>query len=236
MKLNFTGQRILAVVAHPDDVELFCAGTLARAAADGAVVGVCSICRGDKGGTVGSRSGLATQRKNEFSRAAKLLGAEPFLADVADGTLDDSEPNRNKLIRIYRRFRPTLVLAHAPEDYHADHRAVAALAESVSWFACSTGHRTRQTPLGEPPALLYMDTANMLGFEPGFYIDISDYLALKEKMLRCHTSQLQRGADSDFEPLLDVMLRQAAARGAQAGVAAAEAFRIHPAWKRVRAW
>ena len=236
MKLDFTAQRMLAVVAHPDDVELLCAGTLARAMADGAVIGMCSICRGEKGGAGDARRDLAAQRKQEFSQAAKVLDAAPFFADVPDGTLTDSEANRRKLIQIYRRFRPTIVLAHSPDDYHADHRAAAALAESASWFACSAGHRTRQKPLAEPPAVLWMDTINMLGFEPGFYIDISDYLAIKEQMLRCHQSQLQRGSDSDFEPLLDMMIRQATARGAQAGVAAAEAYRIHPAWKRVRAW
>ena len=59
---------------------------------------------------------------------------------------------------------------------------------------------------------------------------------LKRRMLGCHRSQLLRGAQGDFSPLEDLMAQQCAARGAQAGVQAAEAFRAHSVWKRTRAW
>jgi LmbE family N-acetylglucosaminyl deacetylase len=236
LNLTFTEERVLAVVAHPDDAELLCAGTLARAHADGADIGLCTMCRGEKGGVGNQAVDLAATRKWEVTEAAKLLGAATFFAGIGDGELADTADQRRKLIKIYRQFRPTLVLAHAPGDYHADHRAASALAEAASWFACSPGHRTRQRPLAQPPAVWWMDTVNMVGFEPGFYINVTDYLRLKQQMLACHESQLKRGRDSDFEPLEQLMLRQTAARGGQAGVAAAEAFRMHAAWKRIRAW
>jgi LmbE family N-acetylglucosaminyl deacetylase len=81
-----------------------------------------------------------------------------------------------------------------------------------------------------------MDTINMSGFSPGFYVDISAYAELKERMLGCHLSQIARGTDGDFSPLLEMMRVQCRARGLQAGVAAAEAFRAHHAFKRARAW
>ena len=81
-----------------------------------------------------------------------------------------------------------------------------------------------------------MDTINMTSFEPGFFVDVSEYIDLKRRMLACHKSQLQRGANPDFAPLVERMAWQAATRGAQAGVPAAEAFRLHLAWKRTRAW
>jgi LmbE family N-acetylglucosaminyl deacetylase len=236
LKLTFTTERVLAVVAHPDDAELLCAGAMARARADGADLGLCVMCRGDKGGGTRKGNELAALRKREVNEAAKLLGANTFYAGIGDGELVDTPEQRRTLIRIYRQFQPTLVLAHAPGDYHADHRSASALAEAASWFACSSGHRTRQRPLAEPPAVWWMDTVNMIGFDPGFYLDVTDHLPLKQQMLSCHGSQLKRGDDSDFEPLEALMLRQAAARGAQAGVAAAEAFRMHAAWKRIRAW
>jgi len=59
---------------------------------------------------------------------------------------------------------------------------------------------------------------------------------LKRRILACHKSQLERGEDGDFSPLEQQMVRQCDARGAQAGVAAAEAFRAHLVWKRIRAW
>ena len=81
-----------------------------------------------------------------------------------------------------------------------------------------------------------MDTVNMSGFEPGFFVDVSEFAELKQQMLRCHKSQLARWEDRDFSPLEEVMRQQYSARGAQSGVAAAEAFCVHRAWKRARAW
>lgn len=236
MKLNFAEERVLAVIAHPDDAELLCAGTLARARADGAAIAICTLCQGDKGASADHSGDVAAVRRREAAAAAELLGAEVIFGEIPDGELADSVMQRRTLIGIFRQFRPTLVLAHAADDYHADHRAASALAEAASWFACSAGHVTGEEPLAGPPQLWWMDTVNMIGFVPGFYVDVSEHLPLKQRMLACHESQLNRGSESDFEPLMQVLVRQATARGAQAGVAAAEAFRIHHAWKRIRAW
>lgn len=90
--------------------------------------------------------------------------------------------------------------------------------------------------MSTPPTVWFMDTVNMQGFNPGFYIDISDHVPMKVQMLACHQSQLARGDDGDFSPLADLMRRQAEMRGSQAGVKAAEAFRIHDTFKRCGAW
>jgi LmbE family N-acetylglucosaminyl deacetylase len=236
MKLSFKNDRLLAVVAHPDDAELLCAGTLARARADGAAIAICVLCRGDKGQPSQGISNLAVVRRKEMAASAKLLGAELFIEDSPDGTLADTPASRLKLVEIYRKFEPTLVLAHAPEDYHSDHRASSALAEAASWFCASRGHRTHSSALKSPPALWWMDTLGMSGFTPGFYIDITKFTDLKAQMLACHKSQLARGKDADFSSLTEIMRLQFRARGMQAGVEAAEAFRAHFAFKRGRAW
>lgn len=236
MKLDFRNERVLAVVAHPDDAELLCAGTLARAKADDAAIGICVLCRGDKGQTDPPIENLVEVRRNEMTAAADLLGADLLFGEFADGELADTAETRLKLTELYRQFRPTLVLAHWRDDYHADHRAASALAEAVSWFAASGGWKTATSALKEPPTVWWMDTVEMLGFDPHFYIDVGRFVTLKQQMLSCHTSQLQRGSEDDFSPLDQLMMRQCAARGAQAGVAAAEAFRAHSVWKRTRAW
>lgn len=236
MKLDFRGERVLAVVAHPDDAELLCAGTLARARADGAAVGVAVLCKGDKGQPTEPIPRLASVRRREMAEAAKLLRAELFWGHIPDATLVDDRPTRLRVVEIYRRFRPSLVLAHTSADYHADHRAAGSLAEAASWFCASHGNKTALPALPAPPALWWMDAIGMSGFEPGFYIDVSEYLSLKEAMLACHQSQAVRGADGDLPPLLDLLRQQAAGRGEQAGVAAAEAFRAHFALRRGRAW
>jgi len=236
MRLDFSGERVLAVVAHPDDAELLCAGTLARARRDGATIGVCVLCKGDKGQPATPIPNLPEVRRGEAAAASKLLGAELLTGEFPDGELADGNEQRRKMIAIYREFRPTLVLAHAPCDYHPDHRAASALAEAASWFSASGGYMPEHKSLDTQPALWWMDSINMSGFEPGFFVDVSQFADLKHKMLRCHESQLSRWADRDFSPLEEMMRGQYTARGAQAGVSAAEAYRIHPAWKRVRAW
>jgi LmbE family N-acetylglucosaminyl deacetylase len=236
MKLNFKGERVLAVVAHPDDAELFCAGTLARARDDGAAIAICVLCRGDKGKPNERVANLTAVRRKETAAAARLLGAQLFFGEHPDGTLMDGGAQRRKLVEIYRKFEPALVLAHAPEDYHPDHRAASLLAEAASWFCASRGHKTRTRAMESPPALWWMDTMNTSGFTPGFYVDITEHIGLKAQMLACHESQLIRGKDADFSPLAELMRLQMRTRGVQAGVEAAEAFRSHHAFKRARAW
>jgi LmbE family N-acetylglucosaminyl deacetylase len=236
MKLSFSGERVLAVMAHPDDAELLCAGTLARARKEGAQVGICVLCRGDKGAPSQAIRNLSAVRKREVMAAAKLLSAKVYFGDQPDGTLEDGPGNRRMLLDIYRRFQPTVILSHAPEDYHPDHKAASALAESASWFCASRGHKTKLAPLKAPPAVWFCDTLGMADFRSAFYIDVSDFLEVKAQMLACHKSQLQRGQDGDFSPLAELMTAQAGMRGLQSGVEAAEAFRALNSFKRGRAW
>ena len=236
MRLDFSGERLLAVVAHPDDAELLCAGTLARARAEGAAIALCVLCQGDKGQPARPIRALAALRRREMTAAARILGARLCFGAVPDAALADSPENRLFLTRVFRRFRPTLVLAHAPGDYHPDHRAASSLAEAASWFCASRGFPAGVAPLDASPALWWMDTVGMAGFDPGFYVDVTPFADVKVRMLACHTSQLARAGDSDFSPLTELMRRQCAARGMQAGVAAAEAYAAHLAFKRARAW
>lgn len=239
MKFSFAHDRVLAVMAHPDDAELLCAGTLARARAEGAAIGICIMCRGDKGMPAAagqSIENLGDVRRKEAQEACELLGAQLLWFASPDGELFDSVVNRARLVEMYRAFAPTLVLAHCAQDYHPDHRSASALAEAASWFCASRGHVTDSPPLPSQPALWWCDAEGMVDFTPDYYIDVSSFCDLKAQMLGCHLSQLQRGGDQDFAPLMQAMIRQSQARGAQAGVAAAEAFQTHRAFKRARAW
>jgi N-acetylglucosamine malate deacetylase 1 len=237
MQLHFADDRVLAVMAHPDDAELLCAGTLARARTDGALIGVCVMCRGDKGLRAGEViDNLAQVRQGEATEAAKLLGAQLYWFGANDAELLDGLPRRRALIEIYRQFRPTLVIAHFPQDYHPDHRAAAELAEAASWFCASRGYQTESPALDAAPALWFADALSMSGFTPHFFVDVSAQLELKKQMLACHKSQIRRGAAGDIAPLTDLMLHQSQTRGAQAGVLAAEAFAAHQVFKRARAW
>src|SRR5437868_15086563 len=98
MKINFKAERLLAVVAHPDDAELLCAGTLARAKRDGADIAICVMCKGDKGQPSEQVANLSVMRRKEMTASADLLGAQLFLGGNCDGTLIDSNPERLKLV------------------------------------------------------------------------------------------------------------------------------------------
>src|SRR4051794_37816389 len=98
MRLDFADERVLAVVAHPDDAELLCAGTLARARADGAAVGICVLCQGDKGQPTPPLDNLADVRRQEMTAAAQILGAELLLGEFPDATLTDGAEERKRLI------------------------------------------------------------------------------------------------------------------------------------------
>jgi LmbE family N-acetylglucosaminyl deacetylase len=234
VRLDFSEERILAVVAHPDDAEILCAGTLARALQDGASIGIAVLCKGDRGQPEEPIPELADVRREEMTVASKLLGAQLFFGDVSDGTLIDEVGVRLELTEVFRKFESTLVLAHDPADYHPDHRAASQIAQAASWYCASRGHETPSPPTPGPPALWFMDTVEMLDFDPGFYIDVSEHIDLKRAMLGCHESQLLRG--EDLPPLAQTMELQARARGMQAAVEHAEAFRIAPMTKRIRAW
>lgn len=236
MRLSFAHERVLAVVAHPDDAELLCAGTLARAKTDKAEIGILILCKGDKGQSDKAVGNLSAIRKKESQAAASLLEAGLWFGGFSDGTLMDGESTRAKIVELFRQFRPTLVLAHSPADYHPDHRSASHLSEAASWFCASRGHQTKSPALESPPALWWMDTVGMQGFQPGFFVDISSHVALKHSLLNCHATQLARGSDGDFSPLGDLMQQQYQTRGQQANTAAAEAFQQHLAFKRTYAW
>lgn len=236
MRLSFANERVLVVMAHPDDAELLCAGTLARAIAEGAAAGICIMCEGDKGMPAEFEGDANETRKREAAESVKILPATLFWFGAADGELFDSYEYRRKLIEIFRQFRATLVITHCPQDYHADHRATYAIAEAASWMAASRGHVTQSPALASAPALWLADSVGVMEFSPEFYVDVTAQLETKKRMLKCHRSQLQRGDDSDFVPLEELMLRQCRTRGEQSGTSAAEAFRQHHGFKRTRAW
>ena len=138
--------------------------------------------------------------------AAKPLGAELLFSGFSDGELTDTVAARRSAIETLRQFRPTLMLAHAAEDYYPDHRFASALAEAAMRFFALRGYLTVSAPMSEPPALWFMDTIKVSRFAPGFYMDISAHVKLKEQMLACHRSQLARADDANSSPLIDLSI------------------------------
>ena len=227
--------RVLAVGAHPDDVEILCGGTLARYASRGDQVAIAIATDGTAGHAQIRPDELAPIREREARASGAVIGAEVHWMGFPDEFLFDDQPTRLAFVEVIRHARPDVILTHAANDYHPDHRATHQLVFSASFVATLPNVETEQEPLGGVPALLWMDTLAGRGFDPETFVDITATFETKREMLACHASQVEWLRHHDDVDILDVMRTVAKARGMQAGVAFAEGFRREASWSRARA-
>lgn len=215
--------RVLAIGAHPDDVEFHCGGTLFRykEAGDEVVIGVAT--NGDQGHFQIAPTELAEVRQAEARNAAAMLGAELIWLGIRDGFLFDDESTRMAFIEMVRKAKPHVVLAHDREDYHPDHRAVAALAFAATFMATIPHIETASPPLTAVPALYSMDNAAG-AFRPTEYVDVGEVFERKVAMLECHVSQVKWVAEHDGVDLVDFVQVVGRYRGLASGVRYAEAY------------
>lgn len=178
---------VLAIGAHPDDVELGCGGTLALLAKQGRKVGILHLTRGERG-----TRGSAEERRQEAEDAAGALGAaELGFLDCGDGSLRTGEAEEDALIERLRDWRPELVLAPSASDRHPDHHRAFQLIQSAAFYA---GLRNRH-PEGGPPfrpgaVFSYMQHDP---FDPSFIVDVTAVWETKMAALRAYRSQLHQG-------------------------------------------
>ncbi len=228
--------RVMAIGAHPDDLEILCAGTLARYVAEGHAVTMCHIARGDRGSYEHTREEIATIRDGEARRAAELIGAEYLALGVADGEVNASDPGQREIVaEAVRVARPDVVLAHAPNDYMTDHVEASRLALDSSFLATLPLFETESPHLENVPALAYMETVTGNDFVPTEFVDISGFIETKLTMLSKHESQLRWLADHDGVDMLDQIRTVSRFRGLQCGVEYAEGFIPCNVWLRARA-
>jgi bacillithiol biosynthesis deacetylase BshB1 len=192
---------VLAIGAHPDDVELGCGGTLARLASEGRSVGILHLTRGERG-----TRGTAEGRQAEAEGASAALGAVAMdFLDCGDGGLRAGPAEEDSLIVKLREWRPDLVLAPSPHDRHPDHTRAHQLVEAACFYA---GLRNRGE--GEPfrPAAMFAYMQHDL-FEPSFIVDVTASWEAKLASLRAYRSQLhqpeeKKKDDEDKAPMTKV--------------------------------
>src|SRR5512140_219874 len=109
--------RILAIHAHPDDVEFQAGGTLALLASQGHHITIVSMTPGDCGSAEHSPEEIAAIRRAEAARSATLIGASCLCLELGDLAVFNDDPARRKVVEVLRRVRPDLVLAASPIDY-----------------------------------------------------------------------------------------------------------------------
>lgn len=224
--------RILAVGAHPDDLEILCAGTLAKYRARGDEVIMCHACDGDKGHFVIPPDELARIRAAEACDAAAVIGAECVALGFRDAEMFDTPPARATFTDAIRAAHPDVVLTHHPDDYHTDHKMTSLLTLDATFSATVPHIQTAHPYLPKLPIVYFMDTLAGLHFQPEDYVDITAQLAQKKEMLAKHQSQLGWLWDHDKYDALDALETMAKFRGYQCGVRYAEGFIRYRVWGR----
>lgn len=221
-------------MAHPDDAEFQCAGTLIRLAEAGCEIHIATLTAGDWGTMTEAPEAIAARRRGEAQKAAAMIGATYHCLEEGDGLVVYDKPTLRKCLDVFRRVGAQLVFTHSPLDYMMDHVVTSQLARAASFVYGAPN--ASALPLREGsgvPYLYYCDTfegIDSLGepVQPNVWVDISAQLEKKSQMLACHASQREwllshHGGDE----YLDAMRRHVLKRGADAGVAAAEAFVQH---------
>ena len=192
---------VLAVGAHPDDIELGCGGSLCKAIESGAKVTVVYMTKGEL-------SGDKNIRTKESEKALSVLGATSvYFGDFPDANIPNCHESIEFLERFSTKSNPTVVMSHSVNDTHQDHRAVAWL--SISAF--------REVPI----ILSFESPRSTSAFSPSYFVDISDSLDRKWAALKCLKSQYSKRYMS-----YESMINLAKFRGTQVGVKAAEAFEV----------
>jgi LmbE family N-acetylglucosaminyl deacetylase len=216
--------RILAVGAHPDDIEFLCGGTLAIYRRKGYEVFMCHVCDGNKGSSTYSSDELAKIRREEAIRSARVIGATSIWGGISDGEVVLDLNSRLKIINVIRQANPDLIMTHSPDDYHTDHINVSRLVFEACYLANLELWKTAYPASERLPYLYYMDTEAGIDFNPTEYVDISDTIDMKIKMMLENKSQIEWLRKVHNYDAIEVIRLIAGFRGLQAGVKYAEGF------------
>ena len=231
--------RILAIHAHPDDIEIQVAGTLALLKEQGCHITIATMTPGDCGSAEMSAEEISRVRRGEAKAAAAHLGAACVCLEFRALAIVHDTESRRRVAEVVRRARPDIVFTAPPVDYMSDHEITSLLVRDACFAASAPNYTTHQWDPAPPttniPYLYYVDPIEGIDWygntlPPHFLIDISTTFELKHRMLACHESQRnwlrrQHGIDE----YMDMSQRWSAKRGQQMGngVEYAEGFTQH---------
>ena len=224
----------LSFLAHPDDAEILCGGTLVKLSQRGWEIHIATATAGDCGTMTDSRERISAIRREEARAAAARIGARYHCLEEPDGFVVYDKPTIRKAMDLFRRIAPTLVFTHAARDYMMDHEQVSMLARGASFLSGAPNiSDLPRHPESVVPHLYYCDPlegVDPLGkaVTPTTLVDVTTEMPAKLEILACHVSQREwLRAHHGMDEYLEATRRHAAARGALAGVAFAEAFVQH---------
>lgn len=223
---------ILAVHAHPDDLEWMAAGVLALLAREGHAVTMVSATAGEGGSAEFGPEETAGIRQSEAAAAAALIGADYLCLGFPDLGVFNDDPSRRRVTELIRERRPEIVITAPTADYHPDHEATGVLVRDACFAAPVANYRTGSAPpLATIPHLYVTDPAGGRDRDGrpsarDFAVDVADVFALKRQMLDRHVSQAdwvrKHHGVEDHLAAMEAWSRRV---GRDFGVTHAEAFR-----------
>jgi len=235
MTVDASKLHVLAIHAHPDDIEFQCAGTLRRLRKLGCRITVATMTPGDCGSAEHNAEEISAIRREEARRAAVILDAECSCLEFRDLSIVFDNDSRRRMTEFLRRTAPNIILTAPPVDYMHDHEITSALVRDACFNASVPNYRTCQwdpaPPTQKIPWLYYVDPVEGTDhfgnrISPDFVIDISEEMPTKLEALACHASQRewlkrQHGMDE----YMDACERWSRQRGTEIGAQYGEGFR-----------
>lgn len=229
---------VLAFMAHPDDIEFTCAGTLLRLKQEaGCEIVMATSTSGDCGTMEYGPAEIGRLRHREAVASAKVIGAEYYSARSRDLLVMYDEPTLKRCVEIVRKARPDIVITQPPSDYLIDHEITSRLVRTATFAAPAPNFLTYDEDPAPAthgvPHLYYVDPPEMKDLygelvKPHFIVDISSVIVTKEQMLACHATQREwLRAHHKMDEYIESMKRTSADRGQMIGTKYAEGFRQH---------
>lgn len=226
--------RVLAAMAHPDDAEFLCAGTLRLLVERGWELRSVTLSGGDMGAPSGDRDSVRATRTEEARRAAETLGGTYRWAGLSDLSIYYCPEQLEKVTDALREFAPDIVITHAPDCYMIDHEETAKIVRMACFGAGIPlfPGKVAATTNGVP-ALYYADAfegKDKFGraIVASFWIDVTSTFDVRQRALACHVSQREwLRAQHGIDDYLATNERFARAQGALCGATHAEGFRQH---------
>lgn len=225
----------MAFLAHPDDAEILCGGTLIRLAELGWDIHIVTATPGDCGSATLPPDQIADIRRAEARQAAESIGATYHCLEERDVNVIYNHAANRKAIDLFRQVNPTLVFTHPRHDYMLDHEQVHLLARSAAFgFPMPNASLLPVPECAHVPHLYYVDPLE--GRDPytgqavaaSVLIDITDTIERKSEMLAMHASQREwLRSHHGMDEYINAMQRHGKMRGQDQGVAYAEAFIQH---------
>jgi LmbE family N-acetylglucosaminyl deacetylase len=241
--MNHSAHRVLAVGAHPDDVEFMCAGLLALLRNAGCELHIATMSSGDCGSMREKPETLRSIRQAEAEAACRALGAIYHPLEFSDFCIFNDDHANRRVTALLREIDPSIVITHSPQDYLSDHETTSTLVRNACFYGPAPNYKTSQwtatARTSSVPHLYYahpMEGTDIFGeaVMPHLYVDVTSVFPLKTDMLSCHKSQREwLRAQHGMDEYVESMRRWSRTLGQQASaisgriVEFAEAYRQH---------